>query len=114
MAPVLLDFEEAFGAKRHLALMHKVYETKFYTNVINLISSFLSTRKPALSGEIQAVVPRSSVMSPTLNGMYINDTPNHQVFIWPSLSMTFVCKPQFTKTSYVLRKLQRILNSIET
>jgi hypothetical protein len=58
MAVVHLDFEEAFGAKRHLTLMHKVYEITFSTNAINLISSSLSTRKPALSVEGDMYEPR--------------------------------------------------------
>jgi hypothetical protein len=64
--------------------------------------------------EIQAGVLQVSVLSSTLYSMCINDTPKHQVFIWPSLQMTLVTYAIDHKEGYLLRKLQQCLNSTET
>jgi hypothetical protein len=53
--------------------------------------------------EIQAAVPQFSVLFPTLNSMYINDTTET-----PGVYLAY------RKEGYVLRKLQRSLSSIET
>jgi hypothetical protein len=82
-AAVFLDIEKAFDTIWHPGLLYKLSELEFPTNLIKLISSFLSQRKFRVSvedemstaREIQAWVSQGSVLSPTLYNIYINDTP---------------------------------------
>jgi hypothetical protein len=52
----------------------------------------------AVEGEIsmprkmQAVVPEGSILSPTSYSVYINETAQHQVFIWDNLFKLQVMK----------------------
>jgi hypothetical protein len=86
-AAVFLDIEKAFDTTWHLGLLYKLAKLRFSTNLIKLISSFLSERKFRVSVEgelstpwyMQARVPKFSVLSPTLYNLYINDTPKPQV-----------------------------------
>jgi hypothetical protein len=61
---------------------------------------------------MQAVVPQGSVLSPTLYNLYINDTPQI-IGVNLSLFADYTC-PYATerKEGYVLRKVQRGLNSM--
>jgi hypothetical protein len=59
---------------------------------------------------MQAGVPQSSVLSPTLFNMYINDTPQ-TIGVHPALFADDTCfYATEHKEGYVLRKLQRGLN----
>jgi hypothetical protein len=81
-AAVFLDIEKAFDTLRHPGLLCMLSTMEFSTNLIKLISSFLSQRKFRVSVEgemstprhIKAEVPQGSVLSPTLHNLYINDT----------------------------------------
>jgi hypothetical protein len=78
-----LDIEKAFDTTWRPGLLYKLSELEFPTSLIQLISSFLSQRKFRVSvegemstpREMQAGVPQDSALSPTLNNIYINDTP---------------------------------------
>jgi hypothetical protein len=82
-AAIFLDIGKAFHTLWHLGLLFKLSTIKFSTNLIKLISSFLSQRKLRVSVEselstprdIKAGVPQDSILSPTLYNLYINDTP---------------------------------------
>jgi hypothetical protein len=82
-AAVLLDIEKAFDTWWHLGLLYKLSELHFSSNLMKLISSFLSNRKFRVmvegelptSRDIQAGVPQISVLSPTPFSLYINDAP---------------------------------------
>jgi retron-type reverse transcriptase len=88
-AAVFLDIEKAFDTTWHSGLLYKLSNMEFSTNLIKLISSFLSQRKFCVSvegemytlREMRAGAPQGSVLSPTLYNMYINDPPpKHLVF----------------------------------
>jgi hypothetical protein len=84
------------------------------------MSSFLLQRKFRVSVEgkmstprcIQAGVPQRSILSPTLYNLYINDTPS---IIGVNLALfaddTCLYATE-SKEGYVLRKVQRGLNSM--
>jgi hypothetical protein len=73
-APVLLDIGKAFHTIWHPVLLYELRKLKFSTNLIKLISFFVSERKFAVSvqgemskpREIQARVRQDSVLSPIL------------------------------------------------
>jgi hypothetical protein len=80
-AAVFFDIEKAFDATWQPGLFYKLSKLQYSTSLIKLIGSFLSQRKLRVSVEgeistpryIQAGVPQSSVLSPTLYNLYIND-----------------------------------------
>jgi hypothetical protein len=82
-AAVFLDIEKAFDTLWHPGLLYKLSTMEFSTNLIKLISSFLSQRKFRVSVEgemsaprdIKAGVPQGSVLSLSLYNLYVNDTP---------------------------------------
>jgi hypothetical protein len=93
---------------------------EFSASSIKFISSFLSNRKLSVSVEgemstpriMKAGVPQGSVLSPTLFNMYINDTPQ-TIGVHLALLADDACLyATERKEGYVLRKLQRGLNSI--
>jgi hypothetical protein len=93
---------------------------KFSASFIKLISSFLSNRKCSVSVEgemstpriIKAGVPQGSVLSPTLFNKYINDMPQ-AIGVQLALFADDTCLyATDRKEGYVLRKLQRRLNSM--
>jgi hypothetical protein len=92
----------------------------FSASLIKLISSFLSNRKFSVSVEgemstpriMKAGVPQGFVLSPTLFNMYINDRPL-TIGVHLALFADDTCLyATECKESYVLRKLQRGLNSM--
>jgi hypothetical protein len=114
-AAVFLYIEKAFDTT-----WHKLSKLQFSTSLIKLIGSFLSQRKLRVSvgSEIstprymQAGVPQSSVLSPTLYNLYINDTPQT-----PSMNLALFADDTCLyatdrKEGYVLRKIQRVLDSM--
>jgi retron-type reverse transcriptase len=80
-AAVFFDIEKDFDTTWHSGLLYKISKLEFSTGLIKLIGSFLTQRKfrASVEGEIskaremQAGAPQSSVLSPTLCNMYIND-----------------------------------------
>jgi hypothetical protein len=121
-AGVFSDIEKAFDITWHPGLLrvYKLSELEFPTNLIKLISSFLSQRKFRVSvegqmstaREMQAGVPQGFVLSPTL--FYINDTPRT-----PGVNLALFANDTCLyaterKEAYVIRKLQRGLDEIET
>jgi hypothetical protein len=81
MAAVFLDIEKAFDTAWHCGLLYKLSNLEFSTSIIKLNGSFLSQRKFSVSvegemsrpSEMQAGVPKVSVLSPALFHMYINN-----------------------------------------
>jgi hypothetical protein len=120
-AAVFLDIEKAFDKTWHPGLLYKLSKLEFSINLIKLISSFLSQRKFRVSvegemstpREMQAGVPQGSVLSPTLYNIYINDTPQTPG-VYLALLVDDTCHATERKEGYVLRKLQRGLDAIET
>jgi hypothetical protein len=88
-AAVFLDIEKASDTTWHYGLLYKLSELEFSTNLIKLLGSFLSQRKFRVSvegdmstpREMQAGVPKCSVLSPTLFNMYINDAAQTRVHL---------------------------------
>jgi hypothetical protein len=119
-AAVFLDIEKAFDTTWQPGLLYKLSKLQFLTSSIKLISSFLSQRKFRVSVQgkmstpryVQAGVPQSSILSPTLYNLHINDTPqtsgiNLALFADDTCLYATDCKG-----GYVLRKIQRGLNSM--
>jgi hypothetical protein len=119
-AAVFLDIEKAFDATWHPSVLHKLSKIKFSTRLIKLISSFLLQRKCGVSvaGEMstprcmQAGVQQGSVLSPTLYSLYINDTIQNIVVNLALFADDTCLYATERKEGYVLRKIQRGLNSI--
>jgi hypothetical protein len=93
---------------------------EFSANLIKLISSFLSQRKFRVSidgemsmpTEIKTGVPQGSVQSLTLYNLYINGTPQIPG-VHLALFADDTCRyATERKEDYVLRKIQRVLNSM--
>jgi hypothetical protein len=57
-AAVFLDIEKAFDTTWHLGLLYKLSKLQFSTNLIKLISSFLSQRNYRVSVEGEMSTPR--------------------------------------------------------
>jgi hypothetical protein len=119
-AAVFLDTEKTFDTSLHLGLLYKLSKIEFPCNLINHISSSLSERKFGVSveGEMltprdtEAGVPQSSVLSPTLYNVYINDipqTPGANFALFADDTCLYATEH---KEGYVLRKFQRLLNSL--
>jgi hypothetical protein len=118
-AAVFLNIEKAFDATWYLGLVYKLRKLKFSTNLIKLLSLFLSARRLSVSvesemftlREIQGRVPQGSVLSSTLYSMYINYTPQTlAVYLADGICVYATDR----KEGYILRELQRGLNSTET
>ena len=85
---VALDMSKAFDRVWHAGLLHKL---KFYGisgQIFGLISSFLSNKqlRVVLDGKssqeypVNAGVPHSSILGPTLFLQYINDLPDNVIY----------------------------------
>jgi hypothetical protein len=119
-AAVFLDVEIAFDTTWHTGLLYKLSKLEFSTSLIKVISSFLMERKFRVSvegelsmpREMQAGVPQGSVLSPTLYNLYIDDTPQTIVVNLTLFADDTCLYATERKEDYVLRKLQRGLNSI--
>jgi hypothetical protein len=82
-AAVFLDIKTAFDKTLYPRLLHKLYRLNFSPSLIKLIHSFQSERKFVVSVEgdtytpkaMQVWMPQDPVLSTTLYGQYINDTP---------------------------------------
>jgi hypothetical protein len=80
-AAVFLDIEKSLDTKRHLGLLYKLSNLKFLISLMKLF--FPSQRKftVLVKGEIStprdihAGVPQGSILSPTLQSIFINDAP---------------------------------------
>jgi retron-type reverse transcriptase len=122
---VFLDIKKAFDTTWHPGLLYKLSKLGFSINLIKLISSFLSQRKFRVSEEgemstpreMHAGVPQGSVLSPTLYNIYTNHTP--QTPQTPGVNLALFADDTCLyaterKEGYVLSKLQRGLDAIET
>jgi hypothetical protein len=115
-AAVFLDIEKTFHTTWHPGLLCKLSKIHFSSSLFKLISSFLSNRKfrVLVEGVIQAGVTQGSVLSPTLNSLYINDAPqNPGVHLALFADDTCIYRTE-RKDGYVLRKLQRGFTSVES
>jgi retron-type reverse transcriptase len=118
-AVVLLDIEKAFDTTWHPGLLYKLSKLKLSDSLIKLISSFLSQRKFRVSVKdemstprrMQAGVPQGSVLSPALYNLNIIDTPQ-TIGVNLALFADDTCLYTERKEGYVLRKVQRDLNSM--
>jgi retron-type reverse transcriptase len=119
-AVVFLDIEKAFDTTWQLGLLYKLSKLQFSTSLIKLTGSFLSQRKFRVSVEgemstpryMQAGVPQGSVLSPILYNLFINDTPQT-----PGVNLALFADDTYLyainrKEGYVLRKIQRGLDSM--
>jgi hypothetical protein len=121
-AVLLLDIERAVYTTWYTGLLYKLSKLEFSTRLIKLIGFFLSQRKFSVSvegemskpREMQAGVPQGSVLSPTVFNMYINDAlQTHGVQLALFTDDTCLYETD-RKEGFVVRKLHRGLNSIET
>jgi hypothetical protein len=82
-AAVFLDIEKAFDTTWHSGVLYKLSKLEFSKSLTKLIGSFPSQCKFRVSvegvmstlREMQAGVPKGSVLSRTLFNLYMNDAP---------------------------------------
>ena len=86
---VSLDISKTFDKVWHPGLLPKLKSYGILGQIFGLISSFLSNRRPrvvldAKSSQeypVNAGVPQSSILGPTLFLLYINDIPDDDICI---------------------------------
>jgi hypothetical protein len=119
---VVFFIEKAFDKTWHTGLLYKLSKLDSSVSLIKLISSFLYKRKcfGSVEGEMStprityAGVPQGSVVFNmfVMFNMYVNNTPQ-AIGVHPALFADDTCLyVTERKESYVLRKLQRGLNSV--
>jgi hypothetical protein len=121
-ATVFLDIEKAYDPTWHSGLLYILSKLEFSTNLIKLLGYFLSQRKFKVSVEgvmstprvMQAGVPQGSVVSPTIFNSYINDGPQTRGAHLALFADDTCLYARDRKESFIVRKLQRSLSSMET
>jgi hypothetical protein len=119
-AAICLDIEKAFDVTWHPGLLINYLNWNFRTVWSSLLALF-SRKENSVSVEgemstprkMQAGFPQGSVLSPTLYSVYINHThrtPGVYLAVFVDDTCTYTTG---RKEGYVLRKLQRGLNSVD-
>jgi hypothetical protein len=114
--------KKALGTPWHNDLLYNLSKLKFSTSLMKFISTFLSHRKFSVSVEgemstprkMQAGMPQGSVLSLMPCSMYINNvpqTPGVHLVLFADDTCLYATDH---KESFVLRKLQRGLSSMDT
>jgi hypothetical protein len=117
---VTLNFNNKMSTTWHTGLLYKLSKLNFSTRMTKLIDSFLLQRKFRVSVEGEISMPRcmkagmlqGSVLSPTLYNPYINDNPQIMGVNLTLFADDTCLHATEHKEGYVLRKLQRVLNSM--
>jgi hypothetical protein len=121
-AAIFLDNKKAFDNTWQNGLLCKLSKLKFSTNLIKHISSFLTKPKFRVSvegempapGHMKARAPQGSILSLALYNLCINNTlQTNGVHLALFTDDTCLYETE-RKKWYVLRELQRGLNSIAT
>ena len=111
---VALDISKAFGKVCHDVLLHELTSYGISGQIFDLISSFLSKRRPrvVLDGKssqkypVNAGVPQGSIPGPTLFLLYINDLPDNVICdIAIYADVTTLCS-KFDQTSGLWQQLE--------
>jgi hypothetical protein len=121
-AAVFLDIEKAFDTTWHSGLLYKLSKLEFskfdqsywVLSFRTLVQSFGRTRNNNAKRNASGV-PQSSVLSPTLFNLYINDAPPQTHCVHLDLFAEDTCLyATDRKDGFIVRKLQRGLSSLGT
>jgi hypothetical protein len=121
-AAVFLDIEKAFDTTRHPGMLYKLSKPEFLAILIKRISSFLSQRKLKsvdrrrnVYAKVNASRGASSFRHVPNTVQYVYKWYSHTPCVYLALFANDSCMyATDRKEGYILRKLQRGLNSIET
>jgi hypothetical protein len=119
-AAAFLDIEKAFDTTWHPGLLYKLFKLQFSTNLIKLIGSFLSQRIFTVTVEGEMSTPRlmqarvPPVLYPTLFYLHTNDGPQTRGVHLALIADDTCLYATDWKEGFVVRQLQRGLNSVET